>query len=403
MTIEKRISKARTALLLDFPWFGALAMHLRIVQESSIPTFTVDGTTMRYNPEFADSLTDSELAAVIAHEVMHCALLHIYRRNGRDMYTWNQATDYAINIELVKAGLRLPEGCLLDNSYAGLSAETIYAQLQRKKQQKQQQSGQGQGKQGKGGQSNGQQQPTGTFSDAPDNQGNGNGQEKSSGASNGKQSTPEGMTEENWKIAAEQAARVAKAAGKLSGNLERIIQDARKSIVDWRAELREFLEQTTPSDYSWQTPNRRYIQYNVYLPSVIKDGFGTLAIGIDTSGSIDEKVLSIFAAELNTICSELKPERVVILYCDSSVKNVQECATDEEIKFKPAGGGGTMFMPVIEAVNKWDEPPKALLYFTDMYNSDSSQMIEPEYPVLWVTGQDCTRKEPFGRIIRIDM
>ena len=402
MTIEKRITKARTTLLLDYPWFGSLAMNLRIEPNDSIPTFDVDGTVMRYNPEFADSLKDAELAAVIAHEVMHCALLHIYRREGRDAQQWNEAADYAINLELTNAGLQLPKGCLLDNSYAGLSAEVIYAQLGRKRQQqpKQGQSGQGQGQS--------QQQPTGTFSDAPkddssasDSQGNGNPNQKPNNGSNGQQSTPSGMSETDWKVAAEQAARVAKAAGKMSGSLERTLQNARKSIVDWRQELREFIEQTVPSDYSWQSPNRRYIQYNVYLPSVTKEGFGTLAIGIDTSGSIDERVLSIFAAELNSICSDLKPEKVVILYCDAEVKNVQECAPDEEIKFKPAGGGGTLFQPVFDAVNKWEEPPKALLYFTDMYNGDS-QLTEPSYPVLWVTGLDCTVNEPFGRMIRID-
>src|SRR5258708_32387385 len=67
-----RISKARTELLLDHPWFGSLAMNLRMQENNTIPTFYVDGTTMRYNPEFAATLTNRELVGVIAHEVMHC-------------------------------------------------------------------------------------------------------------------------------------------------------------------------------------------------------------------------------------------------------------------------------------------------------------------------------------------
>lgn len=391
MTIEKRISKARTILLLDYPWFGSLAMNLRMKSCDNIQTFDVDGTTMRYNPEFAASLTDAEITAVIAHEVMHCALLHIYRRNGRDSRLWNEAADYAINLELTKEGLKLPKGCLLDYKYAGLSAEVIYSQLQRNQQQ--------QPKQGKQSQDG---QPTGTFSDAPQEQKGSNGQQQPTDAPEGQQSPVNGMTEQDWKIAAEQASKVAKKAGKLSGDMERTIQKARESVTDWRQELREFLEQTTPSDYSWQNPNRRFIQAGLYLPSVIKEGMGRLVIGCDTSGSISQDDLNAFAAEVSAIASELKPETIDVIYCDSTVKSVQKF-TDEDIKLKPMGGGGTMFKPVFDYVAKnFDEPPKAMLYFSsDLENCDAPE--EPtDYPVLWVTSLATTKQHPFGRVIKID-
>src|SRR5260370_26510863 len=97
MTIEKRISKARSDLLLDFPWFGALSMNLKIEQSEHIPTFDVDGTRMRYNPTFAASLNNRELSGVIADKVMHCALLHIYKHNNRDPFMSNEHADSPIN------------------------------------------------------------------------------------------------------------------------------------------------------------------------------------------------------------------------------------------------------------------------------------------------------------------
>lgn len=384
MKIEDRISKARTELLLDHPWFGALSMNLRIIPEPSIPTFDVDGTTMRYNPEFADKLTAKELVGVIAHEVMHCALLHIFRRGTRDPFLWNVAADFAINQEIINSGLTLPAGCLLDAKFSGLAAEVIYSQLKQQIQQLPKNAG---------------QQGTGTFSDAPSNGQSGNDKKDKDGKASGA-SQDSHNNEDFWKVAAEQAAKVAKAAGKLSGNLERLIGECRASKTDWKSELKEFIEQTVPSDYSWQTPNRRYIHQNVYLPGTVKEGFGRLVIAVDTSGSIHQAALNAFASEVSAICSEIKPEQVTVIYCDAQVQKIQEIEPDGDVQLKPYGGGGTRFNPVFEEIAKWEEPPKVLLYFTDLECYDKPQ--EPEYPTLWVTDLAVTAQPPFGKAIRIE-
>lgn len=393
MTIEKRISKARANLLLDFPWFGALSMNLRIEKCDDIQTFDVDGTTMRYNPEFAASLTDRELTGVLAHEVMHCALLHMFRREGRDPEGWNIATDYAINGELVKAGLTLPKGCLLDSKFDGLAAEVIYAQLRKG----------GQGKQGS-------PNPTGNVLDAPKPQGQG---QQGPGAPQGQPVQPQQgpgqpgpsqgqgkpMTEEDWKIAAEQANRVATKAGKMPAGISRAIAGARESRHDWRQELREFLTETVPSDYSWQTPNRRFLHQGIYLPGTVKEGFGHMVIAIDTSGSIEADILNKFASEVNAIASDLKPEMITVLYCDAAINAKQEFPEGEEVTLAPQGGGGTKFSPVFEEIAQWEEMPKCLLYFTDLESYD--QPLAPEYPVLWITEDHVTKGQPFGGLVRI--
>jgi predicted metal-dependent peptidase len=393
MTIEKRISKARADLLLDFPWFGALAMHLAIVPEESIDTFDVDGTTMRYNPKFAETLTNKELQGVIAHEVMHCAFLHMFRREHRDHMLWNVACDYAINGEILKTldrngiPMTLPKGCLHDKKYDGLASETIYAQLQKE--------GKGKGKQSP--------QPTGTVLDAPKGQSDGDSQSQQGQAGQSQQKTPvtsqpQTMTEDDWKIAAEQANKVAQKAGNMPGHVARALGKLREAKVNWRQELREFLAATVPSDYSWQNPNRRFIHLGVYLPGVVKENFGHLAIAIDTSGSITQEMLDTFASEVNTIASELKPERVTVIYCDARVNHV-DTFESEDVTFKMHGGGGTQFSPVFDLVNDWEERPVALLYFTDLACYDKP--TEPGYPCLWVTQECVTLDGPFGRTIRI--
>src|ERR1035438_2587366 len=183
MTSADRIARARTRLLLDFPWFGALCMRLRMVpgqDAKSCPTFQVDGSTLEYNPDFMDTLSDAELTGVLAHEVMHCALLHPFRRGARDPETWNRACDLVINPQLINAKLTLPHGALFEPGFDGLSADQAYAKLKAEQppqpplSQPQPQPGGKQGKSGRPGDSgaggaqgaSGAPCPTGTVGDA---------------------------------------------------------------------------------------------------------------------------------------------------------------------------------------------------------------------------------------------
>jgi hypothetical protein len=121
-----RIQKARTALLLDHPFFGSLLFRLGGRASSSIQTMATDGVSLFYNPAFVETLNAAELAGVLAHEVMHPALQHHTRRGGRDRKRWNMACDYAINPLLLDAGLTLPKELLIDHRFHGMSAERIY-------------------------------------------------------------------------------------------------------------------------------------------------------------------------------------------------------------------------------------------------------------------------------------
>jgi predicted metal-dependent peptidase len=125
-----RIQKARTALLLDHPFFGTLLFRLGARARSSIATMATDGVSLYFNPEFVDSLSSAELIGVLAHETMHPALQHHTRRGGREPKRWNMACDYAINPLLVDAGLTLPKNVLLDDRFCGMSAERIYNLLE---------------------------------------------------------------------------------------------------------------------------------------------------------------------------------------------------------------------------------------------------------------------------------
>jgi hypothetical protein len=126
---ERLMVKARTALLLSQPFFGTLALRLKMVEDASIDTASVDGKSLRYNPAFVKTLAHAQRVGLIAHEVMHCAAGHPMRKGAREHQRFNEAADYAINPLIVGAGLELPEGALINPAFDGMAAEEIYAKL----------------------------------------------------------------------------------------------------------------------------------------------------------------------------------------------------------------------------------------------------------------------------------
>src|SRR5262245_33012472 len=166
-----RVLKARGELILTRRFYGVLVSNVEPVLTRQHPTMATDGKRHYFNPDFIVTLTQQELLAVQAHESEHDARHHGTRRNGRDPVKWNEACDYAINIDLVDQGFTLPKGALLDGKYRGMSAEDIYrareldAQQQRRKQEDEKQ--ETEDEQDDGLQSAGEDEPADSEKDEP--------------------------------------------------------------------------------------------------------------------------------------------------------------------------------------------------------------------------------------------
>ena len=104
---------------------------LKLVPTYDIQTMATDGVHLLYNPDWILTQTMDELEFTNAHEVVHVDSFHMTRKGDRDHEIWNMACDLAINPALVKIGLKMPEGGLLDWSYENMSAEQIYAKLKK--------------------------------------------------------------------------------------------------------------------------------------------------------------------------------------------------------------------------------------------------------------------------------
>lgn len=414
------ILKARASLLVDQPFFGALALHLRLVEENDpgiCNTMMVDGRTMWYHPPFVHKLSEPEVKGVVAHEVMHCVYKHMTRRKGRHPVRWNFAGDFVINADLLDAGFTLPgkpitlksppgaRGYLYDKQYAGMSTEevyermpdmpTIYIMISGG-------SGKGNGKpEDDGSHGNDARLPQGAdwggcggVIDATAND------PKSSPATNSE-------VENDWEAITRVALGAArrKNAGTLPGYLNRLVRELAKPRKTWRDETHEFIDTCMKSDYSWNRPNRRFIGSGLHLPGWEPDGLHKLVFVGDTSGSITTKVMSEYLGEMQGSLDQQTSDVLIALYCDADVHGAREYLPGDIVKYDvEGGGGGTDYRPAFEWIKKHHPDANAIVYLTDLYPC-TWEIEDPGIPVLWASylseQQYLQIQPPFGRKIYV--
>ena len=388
MDIKQKLTKARTRLILSQPFFGSLALRMALIEQPDIDTMATDGKAVFYNPAFVDGLSMDELVGVFAHEVMHPACNHHTRRGERDPERWNAAADYAINPILIESGFTLPADALIDPSHAGQSAEAIYNRLPPPSEG----GGANAGNQSGNGDGSSLQAPDpgrcGGVIDAP-----------------GKSQTDNAQAEAEWRQALAQAATLAKNAGKMPGDLERLVEETLNPKADWRDLLRRFVEMSAKQEYRWTPPNRRFVHQGLYLPSCRSEQMPPIVVAIDTSGSVSQNDVNQFAAELTDIFMSCAPEEIHVVYCDSRIRNVESFTPqDLPLALRPRGGGGTDFAPPFEWVEDANINPACIVYMTDLIGH--SYPNEPDCPTLWVTTSsgdtlDLGYHPPFGEIVHM--
>ena len=126
--LEKKLATARTKLILDKPFLGALVLRLPMLEAKPdwCQTTFSDGKTLYYNRQYIEALNPDQTQFALAHETLHCALSHFARRAHRVKQRWEMACDLAINPILIQDGLTPTPDALFLREYEGLSAEEIY-------------------------------------------------------------------------------------------------------------------------------------------------------------------------------------------------------------------------------------------------------------------------------------
>lgn len=397
-----RISKMRTALTLEYPFWGTLAMKMpmTLTDDPAIPTAATNGQRVLFNEEFIKTLSDDELLFLGCHEIGHPMLEHIFRRGERDMYQWNIACDVVLNQLLVEEGVgKMPQGGIYEPELyhkAEGQAEKVYDLLPKKKRRK----GHGPGR------------PCDEGGDPGDGGGDDEGDEGSNGGDGGeypgkpldqmedgaKDAAEREQRTQEWRVAVAQAAQAAKMCGKLSAGIERLVGEILNPKVPWRQVLQQFVVKVRDDQRTFARPNRRFISQGLYTPSVSGEAMGELLVAVDCSGSIGQDELNQFAGELQSIKDEVNPKIIHVMYFDSEVSHYESYEQGEDLDIRAHGGGGTAFSPVFRYAEEHGIDPLACVFLTDLYCYDFGD--EPHYPVLWVT----THKEdaPWGTVVKME-
>ena len=171
--------------------------------------------------------------------------------------------------------------------------------------------------------------------------------------------------------------------GELISELDNLLGRA-KPVIPWSRVLKLFVASNSETDIDY-TIKRRSKRYGT-RPGLKKVERLSLAIGIDTSGSISDEQLALFMNELKWI--EKEGAYLHVFECDTKI--VRDYPF-REFDGKVQGRGGTDLEPVLERVSK--EKYDALIFFTDFYTSK----IDTDYhvPTLWVLSENTMSREQF--------
>ena len=382
-----RLTQAITGLLLDSPFFGAVIMRVERRAAWQIPTASIDGKTLRYNPFFVIGLDSDVLVSVVAHESMHIALGHPWRlAPGMNFDIANQAADHAINLVLAELFAPIP-GWLCDERFSDMPFEKIYGILAAENPPPDEDDSD-EGDSDGGGSDDSESEPpqiTGTFEPAPDD-------------------CPQGEAMDTT----QQDSMVAYARGNMPEAIAKIlgIEQANVESLDWLEVLPRFLQGAgIVNGQTWARPNRRFIGSGLYMPSNTKDGNGVLVFAVDTSGSVSDQNVRNSLEHLNNMLESCSPELVHVVFWGSGVVHVDTYQAGEPVDVDAIHyGGGTNFYSVLTWLeDSLPEPPTALVVLTDGYFPRPSEESEPLCPVCFVITPDSQLKHesfkdwPFGQ------
>lgn len=425
--VHTKLTAARTRLILDKPFLGALVLRLpmKAAKDDWCPTTATDAKTFYFNPEYIHDLSLDQTQFMLSHEALHCALSHFSRRQHRIKHRWDLACDFAINPLLIDDGLVPPPNAQVLREYAGMTAEEIYPLIDDLEdmetldqhvydQENQNTGGSGslppQDKDTQGGQQQDQEQTTAPASQAgqqdpedseTQSQPSGEGKEASSQPAD---APPPLSNEERetlqiqWQQRMAGAAQQAMQAGKLSGALARIIDHLLQPQLPWRLLLARYMTESARDDFSYMRPSRR--EGNAIFPSLKSEQID-IAIAVDTSGSIKAAEVSEFLSEVSALKGQLRA-RITLIPCDSKIMEnapfFYEPWDDITLDQTITGGGGTDFRPVFNWLDETGKQPDLLVYFTDAEGNFPD--IEPNFPVIWlVKGR---KKTPWGQRIQLN-
>ena len=369
-----RIMAAKIIAQSRWPYLSTLIFSLRIVETEDLPTLAVDaGWRMYYNPTFVLQQIPEVLATMVLHEALHCVSKHSARfeslgRENSSHEIWNLSGDANINQMLDDA--KMPWGEFDPVRYeslakygvkGGMTTELTFFTMV------------------KYFEDNPSKNP-----DHSDCGGVTGGSARGYEIPKSDMDNPSIKNDQQDVIRDRVAQDVIKHArekgiGSVPGELLRWANELLNPQIDWKRELAGMMRSSLATvlgrkDYTYARPSRRQSSMAVHdpefiLPSMRKPAPPTIAIIIDTSGSVQDKEITEFLSEVDGIASANGiAQGITVIPCDAQVGEIQKIRSISGIAdIKLSGGGGTDLRVGIAAAESLKPQPKIVIVLTDGY------------------------------------
>ncbi len=383
---QTKSEKAAQWFISHYPLLGGLASGFKVIEdyslcnreEISVAAVNVAAGEIYVNP--AAGLDFEELKFVLAHEFLHAGLMHHERLKGRDPYLFNVACDYVVNGWLCEMGIgKMPDRGLFDESLTGVSAESLYDRIindLRKFSKMDTFRGYGKGDVIAGGKRN------------------------PGGASN---SFPASL-DDFYRSALQSGLEYHMEAGRgyLPAGLIEEIRALSMPPIPWDVQLGNWFDEffaplarhctyARPSRRQGSTPD---IPRPSYVRADINGYSRTFGVVIDTSGSMDGRLLGFALGAVASYAEAKEVPYARVVFCDAAAYDAGYLSPEEIAgRVQVKGGGGTVLQPGVDLLEAAENFPKdgPILIITDGYVEEKIK-IRREHAFLVPRG----RRLPFA-------
>lgn len=357
--VERLAKLLRIKLRQNLPYYGFIITKLSdIIFTTQIRTAATDGLNILVNPSFMINKSDKAINFILMHELLHVVFMHRTRfeknKLNYNAQLWNIAGDYVINYELCSqenilkaAGIDIEfpgDGLLMRNDDGSLkdisnyTTEQIYAEI----------------------------------TDL-------NIENKNS--SMGSDVTEElPILADNVRNTPQEIERVVKNTLRelaqknydiKSESFSRLINNSVKTTkIRWDIYLRKFLSSQITDENSYDTPNRKYLPYDLIMPGpgAREELLDDVFIFVDTSGSINDEELQKALNNAYTISHDYRAS-ISLAFWDTKVSQVIQDIQPDEIKKRLENleftTGGTDINCVLDYIKEKKLDSAAFVVFTD--------------------------------------
>jgi len=315
-----------------YPFLASALFRMTPIYKPEVPTAAVDRFWRLYYGEWFASLTPRQAEAVLYHELLHLIQDHfrreqLFRSPASDLFI-NIVQDMEINDDVEEEGFELPRigdqqpwHPRLLGLPTGLTWEEYHDRILDQAEEIERSVG-----------------------DRVQDHLHGSATGRPCPFEEPGEGEPSGVTEAEAEVIRQGLAEaIAKYPGSVPGHLARWAQERLRPKVPWQKVLRSLVRSglgvaSGAVDYRYGKPHRRQATSAVILPRLIRPQ-ARILVCIDTSGSVEDRILSQFLAEVGGV-AKVAGVPVDVASGDTELATFQRGIVDPA-KVRVEGGGGT--------------------------------------------------------------